>query len=120
MSTCPGRQEGPARPQGWYLRRVTRRDHVAVVVVLLAAACSGHARVLSRDPDGGQLLLEGNGSAARDEAREKMAAHCGGEGSYSIVSLDLQPAPVVGGPEAFGTPWARGTGQYVLTYRCRR
>ena len=94
------------------------RAAAALAAGLVAVAC-GHARVVSSDAQGGQLVLEGDGAAAGADARAQMAERCGGPDRYVVVSIDQVAKAPVGGPEAFATTWAPGTGQYVLTYRCR-
>ncbi len=46
-------------------------------LLALAPGCGGSARWVVRDPGGGLLALDGDHSAAREDAQRKIAEHCG-------------------------------------------
>lgn len=52
---------------------------IVLVSFLMLSACGGHATVVRRDQFGGTLALQGNQDIAMANARDQMAAHCGGQ-----------------------------------------
>ena len=50
---------------------------IVLVLGIAAGGCGGSARWVVRDEAGGLLALEGERSAAREDANRKIAEHCG-------------------------------------------
>lgn len=63
---------------------VTRLGGLVVLCAVLGGCTLGHADLVRRDQYGGILALRGHQGEAMQDARNQMAAHCGG--AYSIVS----------------------------------
>jgi hypothetical protein len=55
------------------------------VVMMLALAACGSARLVSQDPSGTTFALEGDRNKAMDDANAQMTAQCG-PGAYHMVS----------------------------------
>ena len=72
--------------------------------VSLATACSGAARYVARDPEGGLIALEGDGGAAYGEAQRLMNEHCGSGGfrvtADGVYTVAMREEAVITGHEA--------------------
>lgn len=96
----------------------------------LLVAC-GHATVWSQDQGGGVLVLNGEESAAMDDAKKIMASHCG-PGRFEILRRDTvvvgeqavtnhsQSAPNRHGSSSSTVTSVHDVTETRITYACTR
>ena len=76
----------------------------ALPCALVLSACSGAARYVVRDPQGGLIALDGDGGAAMGEAQGLMRAHCGSGGfrvtADGVYTVAMREEQVITGNEA--------------------
>ena len=75
---------------------------VALGVLGLVAGCSGAARYVVRDAEGGLLALDGERGPARGDAERQMREHCGA-GGYEVTAEGDYTVAVVRTPTITNT-----------------
>jgi hypothetical protein len=84
------------------------------LVIALALAACGTARIVQKTPIGGTIELEGDHNKAMEQANEEMAAHCGFS-NFTVLSEGAEP---VDADNAAATPPESTRTAYRVRYQC--
>ena len=84
------------------------------LVIALALAACGTARIVQKTPIGGTIELEGDHNKAMEQANEEMAAHCG----FSNFTVLFEGAEPVALDNATATPADSSRTAYRVRYQC--
>jgi len=84
------------------------------LVIALALAACGTARVVQKTPIGGTIELEGDHNKAMEQANEEMAAHCG----FSNFTVLFEGAEPLALDNTTATPADSSRTAYRVRYQC--